>query len=1311
MTTTAPRPPLPVYDAPLWVFAAAERAEVALRELAESGLQSAPRVMLFDELLGHVCEHALRHSAQHRRDDLWYARRRRASPVEQELVARRVVAELYASGEGVYARVAQRGGFVAALLEFFAECREGNATDEVFRAFVRWLAREGGGVERRRAVRVSELERLLRGYERGLESLGLLDEGLVLRVTLDALRDPSVPLPPMLRRPKVCFQDIHDWSPIRVDIARAMARRLADEAFGGGFYEDRVELHLPYDFDRPNLFHYLEPILRQVESLEGESLTLRWHTANPSWMQGPLERLAEEVWSSVDGAGFVQDEAPAVLDELGPDILRVVVAPGDQREARVVARRARELLAQGVSPEAIVIAPRQLDDGVGAICEALDAYGVPWSAKVPRSLMATPLARLVVALCRLVLERMPREAFVAVLSSDYVGGVGLEGPWARHELAQLLREAGVRNDLSVSESGRSAYEERLMALAARFERRYEEASARREAEAQGPVVDEWPPSTHPEVQRVYRMAEALLWLRGRVMHHLPWREATLAEHAKGLRALLGTLEVGARASRAQTSASPWMARDVDRASARDQQSWAQLSLLLDEIIEAEPLVAELSSLLSPTDSTLADEVLTAPPGPSPPPPEDPWALDFSFGLGAPDPGPPPWLAQEAFGDLDGVEGSGLLAQAPGGPHGAVQGDLGDVVDGDGRGLSAQASPLSRGDAPEVPHPATSASEPMAAGAQAGGAGRSLSLSDFVERLVHLMAQMTLPPAGASVGGVRLVPVTHLAGVRVPHVIIPGLAQGSFPKTLRSRPLFTDDDRIAFGRFEAAQRRRRGEDALRMSFPLQCVPYQEEQASGAPVPARQSEEVLLFTFGLSAPTESLTLTRSSLDRAGRRAMPSVFLDEVLRRVPEPHRKLVQRQEGLDPVPPVEDCVAPWELMARAQLSVLGDGVVPYGDWRAAEGLRAALEASSLWSPEVTRGAEVERSRHALSAHVGDELRVALASDPMGHYGGRVGDVHGAWLSEVLAFDAEKPLSSGMLNRFGGCPQRFLLSDVLHLRPRAVASQDVSATDRHEAVQRMLSAAYEALSERQLLPLGRGDEDGHREALSVAMGAAGEALQGLEEVTERAHPQLWGQVRGVCEELVQQLIVREQSGGARRHVAMPWRYGSASEGERVEVELSAGVKVHLSGRVDRVLIGESLGPGGKLELVSYGTSALSTYERRLAEGHLWEVEYSMPLAMLAVAEGLVPRLQASGAVGAEVMITARYESLLEGKQTRPLVGEVGGQAPLQDDAVARSRQVIAERVGQMRLGDYPFDTRGCARCDFRGVCRRGTYPEGG
>ncbi|MEL6182446.1 MAG: hypothetical protein AAFS10_26050, partial [Myxococcota bacterium] len=250
--------------------------------------------------LGGLIE-ALVHQAQAWAEDdrsrgtLWWRSRRLGARREVELAVRRVIRGFYKDRKGVFARFAQRNGFVDALLEFFDECRGGGVRVRPLAAFVEHM-RGRDDVAEHRLERLEELSQLFAMYNQVLAERGLLDEGQAVQVAIEALEDASIPLPRVLEhRAQVQVRDIYAWRPVEVDLMQALSQRLSREH--GTLGMDRVVLHLPYDLDRPSLFHYLEGTLRHLESLEGSWLSVEWDAQPNPLAPPPLQALSGAIWT------------------------------------------------------------------------------------------------------------------------------------------------------------------------------------------------------------------------------------------------------------------------------------------------------------------------------------------------------------------------------------------------------------------------------------------------------------------------------------------------------------------------------------------------------------------------------------------------------------------------------------------------------------------------------------------------------------------------------------------------------------------------------------------------------------------------------------------------------------------------------------------------------------------------------------------------------------------------------------------------------------------------------------------------------
>ena len=598
----------------LWVLPVDARVEQELRDRAlgrgagVAGVSGADVVTL-DGLSEAIVQHARVWAVDGRgRGSLWWSGRRQGSRREVELAARRVVRVFYREARGVFSRFAQRNGFIDALMEFFDECRAGGVRVRQLAAFVEHM-RGRDDVAEHRLARLAELSELYTMYDGVLAERGLLDDGLVVQVAIEALEDDSIPLPSVLRgRSQVQVRDIYAWRPVEVDLAQALSRRLASERGSAGM--DRVVLRLPYDLDRPSLFHYLEGTLRHLESLEGASLSVEWDASPNRSAAPPLQALAGAIWTDhrPDLLGYERDEDDTI--EGLSEVLRVIEAPGERRQARAVARRVRELLEDGVAPEDITIAVRGMDSSVEQIGDALEVYGVGWSHDFEVQLGATPLAQLALQLVRLVQESFPRELFIEVLTSwamsrvfpeqqelygvatDAVQRADRERLLFNHELARVLRSLGIRDNQTDREDYDGGYAERLDLYVDRKRIELEEQRQRRLAEGQASPEDELPVEADEAFSRARLIRDRVVGFVRRVQTWLAPGQRSVGEHAAGLKGLLDELNVAdavsARGVMDQAlrfgRQGQAMDRRLIRALSRDLQALRSLGQVLDELV-------------------------------------------------------------------------------------------------------------------------------------------------------------------------------------------------------------------------------------------------------------------------------------------------------------------------------------------------------------------------------------------------------------------------------------------------------------------------------------------------------------------------------------------------------------------------------------------------------------------------------------------------------------------------------------------------------------------------------------------------------
>src|SRR5205085_4091571 len=189
--------------------------------------------------------------------------------------------------------------------------------------------------------RAVALGRTLAAARALLDRAGLVEPHRALRIALDDIR---LALPGEIE-----FDNILDWSPLRLRLASALAARA------------RVRVRLPWNPGRGELTEALEPVLRAFEGL-GAGPAPELDLYDPA--AGPLAPFARRL--------FAESGAPADA----PVALVSCASPAAQ--AREVARRCATLLAAGAAPDSIAVAVRTLANGTAEeLGAALDRAGVP----------------------------------------------------------------------------------------------------------------------------------------------------------------------------------------------------------------------------------------------------------------------------------------------------------------------------------------------------------------------------------------------------------------------------------------------------------------------------------------------------------------------------------------------------------------------------------------------------------------------------------------------------------------------------------------------------------------------------------------------------------------------------------------------------------------------------------------------------------------------------------------------------------------------------------------------------------------------
>jgi RecB family exonuclease len=433
-----------------------------------------------------------------------------APPLAVRLLLREIARERTERGSPFHA-IRSEPGFVAALADLLSVLEQGLLPPGELLALAPALPEA-------QRDRIAALAGILRAAQSALARRGLALQPAALRSAVRALQG-GLPLPPLLAEVgEITFEWVLDWTPLRVELACALAGRLERDGA-------RVHVKLPFASSLPDLSEAVDPALRAFEAAGAAGAAPEVNLTEPE-AEGPLAPFLQRLFAARG------EQTPQAARD-SPVLLRSCASPAAQ--AREVARRCGDLLRDGAAPDAIAIAVRSLSGGTAEeLGAALDRAGLPWRERRGRPALPSPPIQLALQLFELAERDFPREDLAAVLGSRLLWMRAPEDRLPAHEIARWLRAAHVRDD--ASNGGVSA---RLTMLAARLRARAEAQEAAK-AGPHGQEPEELSRSA-ARVDEVRRRAQRLIdSVRG-----LP-RDATLRDHGSALLALLARWELPRR---------------------------------------------------------------------------------------------------------------------------------------------------------------------------------------------------------------------------------------------------------------------------------------------------------------------------------------------------------------------------------------------------------------------------------------------------------------------------------------------------------------------------------------------------------------------------------------------------------------------------------------------------------------------------------------------------------------------------------------------------------------------------------------------
>ncbi|MFP3903832.1 MAG: PD-(D/E)XK nuclease family protein, partial [Armatimonadota bacterium] len=407
-----------------------------------------------------------------------------------------------------------------------------------------------------------------------------------------------------------------------------------------------------------------------------------------------------------------------------------------------------------------------------------------------------------------------------------------------------------------------------------------------------------------------------------------------------------------------------------------------------------------------------------------------------------------------------------------------------------------------------------------------GVNRQMERPEFIRHIDRLVQGLQFRPDAARIGRVQVLDLHQLRQLRIPHLFLPDLSQGTFPARYRE-DIFYDD----------SQRRKLAD------------------VGGLGIRTRTTntmQEAFLMCSAVSAATEHLYLSFAGSADDGSPQLPSIYFEEA-ERVLESDPETRDTETTTHIVRDTADIYGQRALREFAFSQIFGTHPDTVDDAAAAETFNLLTETDGDLLPRAVGAAVAEARRYS--------------REPFDEFDGVLDDA--AIVAAVAQrFGEDHTYSPSQLGAYGQCPFRFFLQRVLGLSAVEEPDFAIDAASRGTLVHRIMARFFR--NWRADPPFQSAIREGDvTRAQRKLEEVAREVLRLHENQQLVAHQGLW---RLMCEQMMEDL--REFPAAEARYnndeIFCPLMHEAQyGYGDSPPVEITnGGLHVRVGGRIDRV-----------------------------------------------------------------------------------------------------------------------------------------------